>query len=115
MTEATGLENKANTGDPNVLIGELMATFAEFKRDNEARLKEIEKRGAADVLTEDKVSRLNAALDSAKAAIDKATLERARPRLEAGGLLAGAPGSDDHEYKEAFAAYVKRGEEKALS
>ena len=80
MTDAIGLENKANAGDPNGLIGELMGAFEEFKRSNDQRLAEMEKRGAADVLTEDKVNRLNAALDGAKAALDRASLERARPR-----------------------------------
>lgn len=111
MTEATGLENKANAGDPNALIGELMGAFEEFKRTNETRLGELERRGGADALTEDKLNRLNSALDNAKAAIDRANLERARPRLEAGD---GRPDAGD-EYKEAFAAYVKRGEAKSLS
>ena len=109
MTEATGLENKANAGDPNALIGELMGAFEEFKRTNETRLGELERRGGADALTEDKLNRLNSALDNAKAAIDRANLERSRPRLEGGRPEAG------DEYKDAFAAYVKRGEEKSLS
>jgi HK97 family phage major capsid protein len=110
MTEATsGLENKAGAGDSNALISELMGAFEEFKRTNDGRLAELEKRGSADVVTEDKVSRLNTALDNAKAAIDRANLERARPRLEGGRPDAGG------EYKDAFAAYVKRGEEKSLS
>ena len=109
MTEATtGLENKANSG-VDALFGEFMTAFEDFKRTNDTRLTELEKRGSADALTEDKVNRLNQALDSAKAAIDRQSLERARPRLEGG-----RPGAVD-EYKEAFAAYVKRGEEKALS
>ena len=111
MTEASGLENKANAGDPNALIGELMGAFEEFKRTNETRLGELEKRGGADALTEDKLNRLNSTLDNAKAAIDRANLERSRPRLEIGG---GRVDAGD-EYKEAFAAYVKRGEAKSLS
>jgi len=83
--------------------------FEEFKRTNDGRIAELEKRGSADALTEEKVSRLNQALDGAKAAIDRANLDRARPRLEGGRREA------DDEYKDAFAAYVKRGEEKALS
>jgi HK97 family phage major capsid protein len=107
MTEAaSGLENKA--GGVDGMFDEFMRGFEEFKRTNDGRLKELEKRGSADVLTEEKVTRLNQALDSAKAAIDRANLERARPRLEGGRPDAG------DEYKEAFAAYVKRGEEKAL-
>ena len=109
MTEAvSGLENKAGQG-AEAMFAEFMGAFEEFKRTNDGRIAELEKRGSADVVTEDKVTRLNQALDSAKAAIDRANLERARPRLEGGRSDAG------DEYKEAFAAYVKRGEEKALS
>jgi HK97 family phage major capsid protein len=114
MTELTsGLENKAGAGiapgDTEALVAQLMGAFEEFKRTNEQRLAQIERRGSADALTEEKVTRLNAALDGAKAALDRASLERARPHLEGGRPDAG------DEYKEAFAAYVKRGEEKALS
>jgi len=85
MTEATsGLENKAS-GGVDALFGEFMTAFEEFKRTNDGRIAELEKRGGADALTEEKVSRLNQALDGAKAAIDRANLDRARPRLEAGG------------------------------
>ncbi len=48
-------------------------------------------------------------LDGAKAALDRAGLDRARPRLEGGSPVA------TDEYRDAFSAYVKRGEEKALS
>jgi len=106
------LENKAATAagqESEGLLGELMTAFEEFKRTNDGRLKELEKRGSADALTEDKLGRLNAALDGAKAAMDRVALERGRPALEAGRPELG------DEYKDAFSAYVKRGEEKALS
>jgi HK97 family phage major capsid protein len=116
MTEATdNFEIKATagagSGDIADRFGEFMTAFEQFKRTNDQRLGEIEKRGSADAVTEDKLGRLNAALDGAKSALDRATLERARPRLE--GLDTRVTGSD--EYKDAFSAYVKRGEEKALS
>jgi len=116
MTEATeNYEIKATAGAAGGEVADrfdqFLTTFEAFKRGNEQRIAEIEKRGTADAVTEDKVSRLNAALDSAKSALDRATLERARPRLE--GLDTRITGSD--EYKDAFSAYVKRGEEKALS
>ncbi len=106
-----GLEIKANAGPGDIAgkFDELMQGFEEFKRTNDGRLKELEKRGSADPLTEDKLNRLNQALDNAKTAIDRANLERARPRLEGGRADSG------DEYKDAFSAYVKRGEEKALS
>jgi HK97 family phage major capsid protein len=108
-----GLENKATANaaarDTEGLLTELMGAFEEFKRTNDGRIAELEKRGSADALTEEKLGRLNTALDGAKAAMDRVALERSRPALEAGRPEAG------DEYKESFAAYVKRGEEKALS
>ena len=110
MTDTTqGLEIKAEAGGSEALFAELMTAFAEFKQTNDARLGELERRGSADGLTLDKLERLNGALDGAKAAMDRLSLERSRPPLEAG-----RPDLGD-EYKDAFSAYVKRGEEKALS
>nr|WP_295888502.1 phage major capsid protein [uncultured Devosia sp.] len=105
-----GLETKAGAGsDVAALFAEFSTAFEEFKRTNDQRLGEIEKRGSADGLLEGKLDRLNAVLDGQKAAMDRALVERARP------LLDGKAIRHDGEYKEAFASYVKRGEEKALS
>lgn len=41
----------------------VMTAFEEFKAANDARLSEIEKKGSADVLTEEKVDRINARID----------------------------------------------------
>ena len=112
MTEVSTdrLEIKAAApGDIGGMFAEFMGAFEEFKRTNDTRLAELEKRGSTDALTEDKVTRLNTVLDNAKSALDRLALERSRPQLE-GGL----PIAQD-EYKDAFSAYVKRGEEKALS
>lgn len=110
MTDMTErLEIKASAGDSDGMFSEFMSAFEEFKRTNDGRLQELEKRGATDALTEEKLGRLNQALDGAKAAMERLSLEKARPALEAG-----RPDLGD-EYKDAFSAYVKRGEEKALS
>jgi len=104
-----GLETKAGAGsDIAALFAEFSTAFEEFKRTNDQRLGEIEKRGTADGLLDGKLERLNAVLDGHKAALDRASAERGRPALEGKGALANG------EYKEAFSAYVKRGEEKAL-
>jgi HK97 family phage major capsid protein len=105
------LENKAAAlpaGDVDALFADFMNAFEEFKSTNDQRLGELEKRGSADTLLEGKLDRLNAVLDGHKSALDKAAVDKARPALE-GGRVA----SD--EYKDAFSAYIKRGEEKALS
>ena len=104
------LEIKAAApGDIGGMFAEFMGAFEEFKRTNDGRLSELEKRGSTDALTEEKVSRLNTVLDNAKSALDRLALERSRPQLEGGRPVA------DDQYKDAFCAYVKRGEEKALS
>ncbi|KKC39816.1 capsid protein [Devosia epidermidihirudinis] len=105
-----GLETKAGAGsDIAALFAEFSHAFEEFKATNDQRLGELEKRGSADGLLEGKLDRLNAVLDGQKAAMDRAIVDRARLPLD------GKAGKVEGEYKEAFASYVKRGEEKALS
>lgn len=104
-----GLEIKAGAGtDVAALFSEFSTAFEEFKRTNDQRIKDIEKRGTTDGLLEGKLERLNAVLDGHKAALDRVSAERGRPALE------GKSGAAPSEHKEAFDAYVKRGEEKAL-
>ncbi len=100
----------AGNGDLNVLFDQFMHTFEEFKSANDQRLAQLETRMGADALTAEKVARLDAALDGYKSALDRAMVERERPALEAG-----TSPTTGQEYKDAFAAYVKRGEEKSLS
>ncbi|KKB82730.1 capsid protein [Devosia limi DSM 17137] len=103
-------EIKAGTGgDVAGMFNAFSSAFEEFKRTNDQRLKEIEKRGSADGLLEGKLDRINQALDGQKSAMDRALADRARP------LLDSKAGQQYDEYKDAFSAYVKRGEEKALS
>ncbi|MEO9297930.1 phage major capsid protein [Devosia alba] len=109
-TTSDGLETKAGApSDIAALFAEFSSAFEEFKTTNDQRLGALEKRGSADGLLEGKLDRLNAVLDTNKAAMDRALVERARPQLDGKAVQA------DGEYKQAFAAYVKRGEEKALS
>ena len=109
-TTSDGLETKAGAqGDIAALFAEFSSAFEEFKATNDQRLGALEKRGSADGLFEGKLERLNAVLDGTKAAMDRALVERARPQLD------GKAGQLNDEYKDAFASYVKRGEEKALS
>ncbi len=108
------LEFKATTGTNSDDIGSMfdrfMHTFEDFKQANDQRLDQLESKGSADVLTLEKVSRIDAAMDGYKSAMDSLSLERARPALETG-----TSAFQSDEYKDAFSAYVKRGEEKSLS
>jgi len=116
MEKATErLEIKAtagkSAGDVSNKFNELMSVFDEFKHTNDNRLNELERRGATDVLTEEKLARISLALDEHKSSMDRAAADSARPVLEGGRQFVGDPG----EYKDAFSSYVKRGEEKSLS
>lgn len=72
----TGLEIKATTGagDVDGMFNTFMSAFETFKQENDDRLKKIERRGNVDVLTEQKLDRLNAVLDGQKSAMDRALL-----------------------------------------
>lgn len=84
--------------------------FEEFKSANDARLGEIAKRGAADVLTEEKLSRINAALDELsdlKKRIETAETRAARP----GGAGARGDGAEispeARAYQQMFLRWVR--------
>ena len=58
-----------------------MHAFEAFKEANDERLGRIERKVAADVLTVDKVDRINRALDEQKRAMDQIVLKNRRPQL----------------------------------
>ncbi|MBO6757725.1 MAG: phage major capsid protein [Roseibium sp.] len=87
-------------------------TFETYRDVNDARLAEIERRGSADVVTLDKLDRLDAALDATKKRLDTLTLKARRPEI---GAPAGRQGSTQAlEHKAAFDAYVRSGREHNL-
>jgi HK97 family phage major capsid protein len=93
--------------------------FEAFKEANDERLDQIERRMSADVVTTDKLDRINRALDEYKSTVDSLLLKAARPQRGGGFPRSGAAG----EHKSAFEGYMRRGEsgnlrrleEKALS
>jgi HK97 family phage major capsid protein len=104
MTEyyAPPLENKA-AGTPAAVemaqaFDDFMRAFEAFKETNDERLEQIEKRMAADVVTSDKLERINKA-------IDQLSLKAARPQR--GGETRDIAVS---ERKAAFDAYVRHGD-----
>lgn len=61
----------------------LLQTFEAFKDVNDERLGEIERRMSSDVVTTEKLERINRALDEQKRAIDDLVLKSSRPRMSA--------------------------------
>ncbi len=101
-----GLETKiAGTGEGiGQAFDEFMGAFEAFKQANDERLAEIEKRMSADVLTVEKVERINRA-------IDELALKSRRPQIGGG---AKEEGPERRERKAAFEAYVRKGEAHGL-
>ncbi|MBQ8103622.1 MAG: phage major capsid protein [Afipia sp.] len=93
----------------------IMAMFEEFKASNDERLASMGRR--ADVLLDEKVDRINGALDAQMKRIDDLALKSARPVLEGTRRDSSRSRFSDgaaREHKSAFEAYVRQGESGAL-
>ncbi len=86
---------------------ELMRIFEAFREANDMRLDEIEAKLGADVVTEEKVARIDRALTEQKALIERMALEARRPPV-GGAAPREVRGGD------AFAAYMRKGDASAL-
>ena len=100
------------TADATSAYDELMRAFDGFRAANDERLGALERR-SADVVLDEKVERINAALDAHGRRLDEITLKTARPAF-APERRAGAQTFDAREHKAAFEAYVRSGESAGL-
>ena len=102
-----GLETKAGVPhDAAVTHAEMMRAFEAFKEANDERL--ADKRG--DAVLEEKLARIDRAIDAQQRKLDEIALKGARPAL--GGERVSAPNAPEH--KAAFDAYVRTGEAAGL-
>ncbi|HEX4890782.1 MAG TPA: phage major capsid protein [Alphaproteobacteria bacterium] len=92
-------------------FGGFQRTFEAFKNTNDQRLREIEKRFGADVLTEEKLNRINSALDEHKQRMDELMLSQARPEF-ASGDTPRSPYAREH--RAGFDLYMRKGVEQGL-
>jgi HK97 family phage major capsid protein len=97
-------------------LDEFLGAFEAFKDANDERLGEIERKMSADVVTEDKVERINRTLDRQKKTVDELALAFARPGIStsAGGDGRGRLDPARREHKRAFDLYVRKGEAQDL-
>lgn len=109
-TRTTAPEIKAVPETMTAAFDDFMQAFEAFKETNDVRLGEIEQKLTADVVTREKVDRINRAMDDHKRVLDQLALKKARPAL--GG--SGAVSLETVEHKAAFSAYMRRGDESAL-
>ena len=105
-------ETKQASGSPEAqaVVREMMAAFEAFKGANDARLGEIEKKAAADVLLEEKVARIDQAVAAAQARLDRVMSQNRRPAI--GGEPVEPVSAP--EAKAAWDGYLKIGQSGAL-
>ncbi|OJU02745.1 MAG: capsid protein [Rhizobium sp. 63-7] len=110
MAKTAAPEIKAVPENLDAAFDDFMEAFEAFKDVNDRRLDEIERKLTADVVTRDKMDRINRAMDEQKKALDQLVLKKARPAL---GRPDG-PSPEATEHKAAFDAYIRRGDEAGL-
>jgi HK97 family phage major capsid protein len=91
----------------------LARAFEEYKSVNDLRLSEIERRGTADVLLNEKLGRMDQSLNKLQDDVSsvKTVLRRPAKGIAAKALL----DEGDSEYKGAFMRYVSKGQENDLT
>jgi HK97 family phage major capsid protein len=110
MTEPN-FENKAVGQDVTHAFEDFSRAFEAFRETNDDRLGQIEKRLSADVVTEEKLIRIDRAMDENKSRLDALLLKSRRPHMgQADASIDGAT----REHKAAFDAYVRTGEVSSL-
>ena len=99
------LETKS-ADDLNSAFGDFMRAFEAFKDSNDERLGQLERRLSADVVTTDRLSRIDRALDDTKRVVDDLALKSARPHLGGPTLRSGVA----LQHRAAFDGYIRKGE-----
>lgn len=94
-------ETKAKSREASAITADIMAAFEAYKQANDARLSEIEAKGSADPLLDEKLRKLDQRIDTL-------SLKAARP--DDGGDREQPCSQDD-----AWARYLRRGDESGLS
>ncbi len=114
------IETKAAADDAALAFNEFSRAFEAFREANDDRLSQLERRLSADVVTEEKLARIDRTLDETKARMDRLVLKAQRPALAADE---GKSDAFAAAHARAFHAYMRTGdaqglkpiEEKALS
>ena len=94
---------KADASNPNAILAQLTKAFEDFKAENDSRLK-----GKADVVTDEKVDRINASVGDLQAALDEQAKKLAA--FELNGVGAGKGRVVDAEYTGDFKKFMKTGD-----
>ncbi len=106
------VETKSTSADVASAFEDFAQAFEAFKDANDTRLGQIETRLTSDVVSDEKLARIDTALDDAKRRLDRLALDRSRPPLAGGDETLRDPAQAEH--KTAFHTYVRSGEASGL-
>jgi HK97 family phage major capsid protein len=110
MTIETKMNAPAGANaEARALTAEVLAAFEALKAANDARLGEIEKRGAADPVLEAKLKKIEQSLDRQRTALERLALEQSRPPI------GDDPRRTDPEHKSAWSAYLRKGDDSGIA
>lgn len=93
-------------------VNELASNWEQFKALNDRKLKEIEKRGAADPVTLDQLQKLNDNMDQYQSSLGRIEAVLSRP---GGETKMNINNPEDREYRNAFCSYLRKGNEVNLA
>lgn len=110
MTANSDLETKAG-GSVGAAFEDFMRAFEAYKETNDERLGELERRSASDPLIDERLARIDRAIDETKRTADRLALKSQRPHVGGGALETAAV----REHRHAFHEYVRKGEAAGLS
>lgn len=102
----------ARTDDVASAFAEFSQAFTAFRQANDERLDALETRLAGDPVIEEKVARIDRAIDEARQRMDRLALDGRRPALAGSAGRADEPSVLAH--KSAFNAYMRSGEATGL-
>jgi len=92
----------------------LLNAFEEYKDVNDRRLAELERFRGEDPLLNEKLERIDQELDRHQSVIDNLSLKRSRPGLSGESVDYNRFSIDALQYKAAFDAYVRKGDDDSL-
>ena len=102
-----------NMTDVKEAVDSLASTFEEFKAANNQALQEMADKGAVDAVTEAKVARLDEEIERLRDGLEHTRASLNRPLGAAKSEISGGPLAI--QYKAAFGAYLRRGDETGVS
>lgn len=114
MTLETKMGAAATAGaneELRAVFAQIMAAFEDLKETNDARLADIEERGAADPLLDEKLGRIEAAIDKQQSRLDRISLDASRPSVGKSGL----DQIQNTEHKSAWDGYLRSGDDSGLA